>query len=243
MYIFIYLYIHIHIYIYTHTHIYIHIHTYIYIYIYTNFNTVVERTAMQCDVGKRCGGRIPRPLPKPKLKRSGASSNDTENKSELDRLIEQNMLLGNQQPAHTAEVALTISDLVWNGTLEDFLQPMPDMTPCSSSRPAISNSTETIAATGDEQGCGNKQHMLDRKPVPSSHSTSTYHQNLCASSGVSPKADIFQPQPPMEQLQKRMNWNKWEPDSANAEEVNARRLKDLKNFREMKRKKRRGLHV
>ena len=186
--------------------------------------------ATQCDVGKHGGGRKPRPLPKPKLKQS--------DKSELDRIVDQNLLFGSEH-APTAELAPTISDLLWNGTLEDFLQPMPDTTSASSSRPTISSSSlrENVAATGDGQGCGNKQPMLDRKSVSPSQPTWTDHQNLCVPS------DLHQPQPHVEPQPNKSNWNRWEPDPDDEEEVYQRKLKDQKNVREKKRKKSRGLHV
>lgn len=44
-------------------------------------------------------------------------------------------------------------------------------------------------------------------------------------------------------FQRKMNWNKWEPDPNSAEQLLRRTMKDWKNRREMERKKRKKLHV
>lgn len=150
------------------------------------------------------------------------ANNDVDNMTELDKIILRNIHSGVQSMEPSDSMAPTISELLWNGQLDGLpshdqgdqdRQPVSYMTQASSSESTVSKPTI--------------QGKLRESPgAPSS----SFKAGDCWAH--------VEPRP-----QKMNNWNKWEPDPSNQEELYLRWQKDMRNAREMKRKAKRGLHT
>lgn len=150
--------------------------------------------------------------------KGSSPANPADDKTELDRMIDSGQPLGCDSSVQSTPLPPTTSELLWSGDLDG-----------------------TLEACINDQGCQSQQ--------PVQGTTLASSSNLAASdqtvpdTGISGASEATGSQPTAASRPNKRNWNKWEPDPNDHNQLDLRRQKDMKNLREMRRKLARGLHT